>query len=63
MTHLLSALLLAAALTTARGTPAMRIVRTGSTGTPLLVNGSFEELRQDKQAHWSAWQQIGRAHV
>ena len=57
MTHLLSALLLAAALTTARGTPAMRIVRTGSTGTPLLVNGSFEELRQDKQAHWSAWQQ------
>ena len=35
----------------------MRIVRTGSTGTPLLVNGSFEELRQDKQAHWSAWQQ------
>ena len=35
----------------------MRVVRTGSTGTPLLVNGSFEELSQDTPVHWFAWQQ------
>jgi hypothetical protein len=35
----------------------MRVVKTGSTGTPLLVNGSFEELLQGKPAPWFAWQQ------
>jgi hypothetical protein len=57
MRHLSSALLLAATLATATGTPAMRVVRTGSTGTPLLVNGSFEELPQGKPTPWFAWQQ------
>jgi hypothetical protein len=37
--------------------PAMRVVRTGSTGTPLLVNGGFEELQQGKPAPWVGWQQ------
>ena len=50
-------LLLAATLATATATPAMRVVRTGSTGTPLLVNGGFEELSQGKPASWFAWQQ------
>jgi len=57
MTQLLSALLLAATLATVAGTPAMRVVRTGSTGSPLLINGGFEELRQGKPAPWLAWQQ------
>ena len=35
----------------------MRVVRTGSNGTQLLVNGSFEESQQGRSAHWSAWQQ------
>ena len=35
----------------------MRIVRAGSNGNELLVNGSFEELQQGKPAHWSNWQQ------
>ena len=52
--RLSSALLLAATLAVA-GTPAMRVVRTGSTGTPLLADGSFEELRQGKPAPWFAW--------
>jgi hypothetical protein len=52
-----TALLLAATLATATGTPAMRVVRTGSAGTPLLVNGSFEELQQGKPSPWFAWQQ------
>jgi hypothetical protein len=56
MKYLSSALLLAATLASA-GTPAMRVVRTGSTGTPLLADGSFEELRQGKPAPWFAWQQ------
>jgi hypothetical protein len=35
----------------------MRVVRAGSNGTQLLVNGGFEELQQGKPAHWSNWQQ------
>jgi hypothetical protein len=50
-------LLFAVTLATAYGAPAMRVVRAGSNGTELLVNGSFEELQQGKPAHWSAWQQ------
>ncbi len=57
MTQRLSALLLAATLATATGEPAMRVVRTGSTGAPLLVNGSFEKLQQGNPAPWFAWQQ------
>jgi hypothetical protein len=57
MTQLLSALLLTATLAAEAGTPAMRMVRTGNTGTPLLVNGGFEEQRQGKPAPWLAWQQ------
>jgi hypothetical protein len=57
MTQLLLILLLAATLATATGAPAMRIVRAGSNGNELLVNGSFEELQQGKPAHWSTWQQ------
>ncbi len=57
MRHLSSALLLAAALVTANGSPAMRVVRTGSTGTPLLVNGGFEDLQQSNPPPWAAWQQ------
>jgi hypothetical protein len=55
--HITSALLLAASLAAANGAPAMRVVRAGSNGTELLVNGSFEELQQGKPAYWSAWQQ------
>ena len=40
-----------------RGTPAMRVVKTAQHGTPLLVNGGFEELQQGKPAPWFAWQQ------
>jgi hypothetical protein len=39
------------------GTPALRVVRTGSTGTPLLANGGFEDMLQGKPAPWFAWQQ------
>jgi hypothetical protein len=53
---LYSTLLLAAALATATGTPAMRVVRTGSAGTPLLANGGFEELHQGQPTAWLAWQ-------
>jgi hypothetical protein len=35
----------------------MRVVRAGSNGTQLLLNGSFEELQQGKPAHWATWQQ------
>ena len=35
----------------------MRVVRTASTGTPLLLNGGFENVIQDKPASWNAWQQ------
>ena len=35
----------------------MRVVRTGSTGTPLLANGGFEVMLQGKPASWFAWQQ------
>jgi hypothetical protein len=55
--HSSVALLLAATLAVATGEPAMRVVRTGSTGTPLLVNGSFEELQQGKPTPWFSWQQ------
>ena len=55
--YITSVLLLAATLITATGAPAMRVVRAGSNGTQLLVNGSFEELRQGKPAAWSNWQQ------
>ena len=57
MRLLSSALLLTAALATAVGTPAMRVVRTGSAGTPLLADGSFEDLQQGKPTPWFAWQQ------
>jgi hypothetical protein len=55
--HITSVLLLAATLITATGAPAMRIVRAGSKGTQLLLNGSFEERQQGKPAPWSTWQQ------
>lgn len=55
--HITSVLLLAASLATANGAPTMLFVRAGSNGTPLLVNGSFEELQQGKPAAWSNWQQ------
>ena len=55
--HITSALLLAAAVVTSNGAPAMRIVRAGSNGTQLLLNGSFEERQQGKPAPWSTWQQ------
>jgi hypothetical protein len=44
-------------LATTNGAPAMRVVRAGSNGTQLLVNGRYEELRQGKPAAWSNWQQ------
>jgi hypothetical protein len=50
-------LLLAATLATCTGEPVMRVVKTASTGTPLLVNGGFEELREGKPAPWLAWQE------
>jgi hypothetical protein len=50
-------LLLTATLATATATPIMRVVRTGSAGTPVLVNGSFEELHQGKPVPWVGWQQ------
>ena len=56
MTKGLSSILLLAA-TLAAATPAMRVVRTGSTGTPLLADGSFEQLRQGKPTPWFAWQE------
>jgi hypothetical protein len=55
--QILSIVSIVSALAAATGTPAMRVLRTGSTGTPLLVNGSFEELPQGKPAPWFAWQQ------
>ena len=57
MNYLSAALLLAASLLTATATPVMRVVQTASSGTPLLANGGFEELRQGKPAPWLAWQQ------
>jgi hypothetical protein len=35
----------------------MRVVKTASTGIPLLLNGGFEDLRQGKLAPWFGWQQ------
>ena len=35
----------------------MRVVKTVSTGTPLLVNGSFDELGQGNPRPWVAWRQ------
>jgi hypothetical protein len=55
--HITSVLLLAASLATANGAPTMRVVRAGSNGTQLLLNGSFEERQQGKPAPWSTWQQ------
>ena len=52
-----SILLLACALSTANGTPVMRVVRAGSNRTQLLVNGSFDDVQQSKPSHWVAWQQ------
>jgi hypothetical protein len=57
MIQLVSALLLTATVAAIAATPAMRVVQTGSSGTSLLVSGSFEELRQGKPAPWLAWQQ------
>ena len=51
-----SVLLLACALSTANGAPAMRVVRAGSNGTQLLVNGGFDDVQQGKPAPWAAWQ-------
>jgi hypothetical protein len=56
MAGLTAALLLAATLASEAGTPAMRVVRAGSNGTQLLVNGGFDELQQGKPARWVAWQ-------
>ena len=52
-----AALLLAASLFTATATPAMRVVRTSSSGTPLLVNGGFDAVQPGKPTSWFAWQQ------
>ena len=57
MRYISPILLLASALATANGAPAMRVVKAGSNGTPLLVNGGFEELQQAKLAPWVGWQQ------
>jgi len=35
----------------------MRVVKTASTGTPLLANGGFEERQQGRPVHWFAWRQ------
>jgi hypothetical protein len=35
----------------------MRVVRTSNSGSPLLVNGGFEDVQQGKPASWVAWQQ------
>ena len=35
----------------------MRVVKTASTGTPLLANGGFEDSHAGKPAPWFAWQQ------
>ena len=56
MVYLPSALLLAATLVVCGGAPAMRVVKTANTGTPLLLNGGFEDARQGKPAPWVAWQ-------
>ena len=53
----MASLLLAATLLAAQAEPAMRVVRTSSTGTPLLADGGFEDLRQGKPAQWFAWHQ------
>ncbi|HOX59208.1 MAG TPA: hypothetical protein P5205_18500 [Candidatus Paceibacterota bacterium] len=53
----LSALVLAAALAVCDGTPAMRVVKATNSGTPLLVNGAFEDPLPEKPAPWFAWQQ------
>ena len=52
-----TALLLACTLAASAGSSAMRVMHTGGSGTPLLVNGNFEEARPDKPAAWAAWQQ------
>jgi hypothetical protein len=57
LSGLCAALFLAANLLTATGSPVMRVVRTAHSGTPLLLNGSFEELEQGKAAAWYGWQQ------
>ncbi len=55
--HLSSGLVLAATLAACSGAPVMRVVKTASTGTPLLLNGGFADLTQGKPAHWAAWQE------
>ena len=55
--QLYSILLVLCALTSVYGTPAMRVVRAGSSGVQLLVNGGFDDQKQGKPAPWGAWQQ------
>ena len=55
--QLYSIFLVLCALTSAYGTPAMRVVKAGSSGVQLLVNGSFDEQQQRKPGPWVAWQQ------
>jgi hypothetical protein len=57
MAGLTAALLLTATPASEAGTPALHVVRAGSNGTQLLVNGSFNEVQQGKPAPWVAWQQ------
>jgi hypothetical protein len=57
MRRLSAALLLAAAVGTSTGAPVMRVVKTASTGTPLVINGDFEELQQGKPVPWTGWHQ------
>ena len=57
MRYFSATFLLAATLATATGAPAMRVVKAGGTGTPLLSNGSFEAVRDGKPTPWYGWQQ------
>ena len=56
MRYISAILLLASALAIASGAPAMRVVKAGSNGTQLLVNGGFEKLEQAKATFWVGWQ-------
>lgn len=33
----------------------MRVVKANTAGTPLLLNGGFEELHEDNPSHWAPW--------
>jgi hypothetical protein len=37
--------------------PALRVVKRTDSGTPLLQNGGFEDVRERQPTHWRGWQQ------